>query len=84
VRPRAPRTASASELDDAAGDALANAIDAARDGRKRPAVADAPAALGTPRSSNRRVLSRIAATMRIDPPTTAPSPVKTAAGWRNQ
>jgi hypothetical protein len=85
VTPRAPRSAPAGELDEAARNAVANAIDAARGRRTRRAAGDALAAPGTPRFSGRRIVRRMAATMRDDAPlATAPSPVKTPAGWRNR
>jgi hypothetical protein len=85
MTPRAPRNAPAGQLNEADGDALANAIDAVRGRRERRAAGDAVAVPTTLRSRGRRIVRRIAATMRDDaPPTTAPSPVKTPAGWRNR
>jgi hypothetical protein len=78
MTPHAPR----SGLDVAAGDALADAVAAARLHR---AGGDAPAAAGPRRLSGRRIVDRVLARMRDDAaPPAAPSPAKTPAGWRDR
>jgi hypothetical protein len=79
VTPLAGRLAPGDELDEAAADALANAIAAIAARRGRAAVAAASAPPTTPRLPDRVASTRRGGGER----TAAPSPLRTAGGWRN-
>jgi hypothetical protein len=81
----AGRVVPADELDEAAADALANAVAAFSEGRGRAARArarDAPTP--APRAALPDLRGRIASRLGAGGASnTAPAPIRTAGGWRN-
>jgi len=83
--PLAGRIVAAYELDEAAADALANAVAVFSDGRGRAAGAPArDATTPAPRPTLPGLRGRIASQLGAGgAPNTAPAPIRTAGGWRN-